>query len=163
MIYIVDANIFISTYKRDYPPSVFPTLWTHFSTLVVSGNLLTLDKVKAEVLQYQDECATFFTNTVPTTSVLNSNNFIAEYAEIISWAESENSHYRRSALDDFARNSAADAWIVAAALKLGHTILTQEASDPGNKKRVKVPDACIANNVAHCNFIDFLESTGYQG
>ena len=42
---------------------------------------------------------------------------------------------------------AGDYFLVAQALSLGYTVVTQEKSEPNSKKRIKIPDACLAVGV----------------
>ncbi len=162
MTYLVDANIFLSAYQRDYPAAVFPRLWRHFGDLVAARRLLTINRVEAEVLLFQDDSSSYFTQTMTTGTVLAAERFINEYARVIAWSVGEGRHYKQAAIDDFAQNTAADAWLVAAALSTGHTILTQELSEPDSKRRIKIPDACIGG-AESCGFVQFLKDSGYRG
>ena len=54
----------------------------------------------------------------------------------------------------------ADAYLVATAAAKGMKIVSFETSDPLCKKRVKIPDACLAVGVEYCSLNDLLHELG---
>ena len=73
----------------------------------------------------------------------------------MSWANG-NSVFSLAAKQEFAM--VADAYLVATAAALGMKVVTFETSDPLCKKRVKIPDACLAVGVECCSLNDVLHA-----
>ena len=53
--------------------------------------------------------------------------------------------FKQSAVDEFL--DSADFSLIAQAMALGAIVVTRETSEPNCKKRVKIPDACLAMGV----------------
>ena len=64
----------------------------------------------------------------------------------MKWAKD---NYEAPAVSEFQR--VADSWIVAHALAHGWVVVTHEKSAPRAKKRIKIPDACVALGVECLN------------
>ena len=73
---------------------------------------------------------------------------LMKYADTQKWVE-HNPVFTEPARLEFA--SVADAFLIATAASKGHTLVTNEKSDPGCRKRVKIPDVCIALGVRYCD------------
>ena len=56
--------------------------------------------------------------------------------------------------------SVADSWLIAEGLSQSMTIITNETPDPQCKKRVKIPDACIAVGVKYCDLNTVFRTLG---
>jgi len=70
------------------------------------------------------------------------------------------SHYKSSALAEFLDGSSADACLVAYALNQGIPLITYEKSEPGSKKKIKIPDVCIQFGVSCLSTIDMFRILG---
>lgn len=63
-------------------------------------------------------------------------------------------------MNEFKEDTNADIWLIAYAKLYGHTVVTYEASAPWQRTKVKIPDACAANNVACVTLIGMLQALG---
>ena len=83
---------------------------------------------------------------------------ILEYKKVVAWANGRASQYTQSVLIEFLNADEADAFIVAYTLAdvENKIIVTQEVSSPQSKKKVKIPDACIALEVKYMNTVEML-------
>ncbi len=70
---------------------------------------------------------------------------IAATAGLATWAADSARPFKQSAVDEFM--ASADLRLAAQASALGATVVTRETTDPGCKKRVKLPDAAKAVGV----------------
>ncbi len=89
----------------------------------------------------------------------STSNVIVEYAKICSWAISKG-QYTQSALNEFLHADEADAFIAAYTLSdnPNRIVVTQEVSSPDSRKRVKLPDACIAHSVRYVNTVQMFRN-----
>lgn len=78
------------------------------------------------------------------------------------WAESRSDHYQRGAIDEFLEFDNADAWLVAWCKATGDTLVTQEVSNPQQKRRIPIPQTCNALDVKYCNMIDMFRALQVQ-
>jgi hypothetical protein len=56
----------------------------------------------------------------------------------------------------------ADYYFVAQAAAMGATVITTELSDPRSKKRVKIPDVCVALGVPYASPFTMLRNEGVR-
>jgi hypothetical protein len=133
---LVDANIFITAYRRLYPFDLAPSFWEQLIEKA-SHRILIIEQVDQEIRKgkdvlsqwYEDERSKFTILGQPSSQVLESCK------AIINWVNG-NQRYTQSAKDEFA--SSADLWLCAHGLALQETIATLETYDPEIKKRVKI-------------------------
>ena len=80
-----------------------------------------------------------------------------DYSRLMTWANG-NAVFTVAAKQEFA--TVADAYLVATAAARGMKVVSFETSDPLCKKRVKIPDACMAVGVEYCSLNDLLHELG---
>lgn len=71
----------------------------------------------------------------------------ASMAQLTAWVDSPERGYRQAAREEFLR--IADYYLVAQAHAGKHTVVTSELPAPESKRRILIPDACNAMNVAY--------------
>jgi len=148
MEYLFDSNIFIRS-KNEMPMEIWPTFWTRITELIRGRRIFTSIKVKDEIDRGKDELTQWMkdNSTVGFYCKVDAD-VLAKYSEVQNWANNTQ-RYTAAALQDFA--NVADAYLVATASAKGMTLVTYETSAPSCKKRVKIPDACIALGVECCD------------
>lgn len=148
MAYIFDTNIFIRS-KNEMPMDIWPTFWERFREMVNSGEIYTSITVKDEIDKGKDELTEWLKQNASKSFYLNLDaDVMAQYTLTQNWARS-NSIYTQAALNTFA--NVADAYLVATAAAKQLTLVTYEGSNPNSKKRVMIPDVCIALGVRYCD------------
>lgn len=148
MGFLFDTNIFIRS-KNEMPSDVWPTFWRQMSVLVNSGDVCSSEKVKEEINNGGDELTQWMRDNVPDSFFYPiDEEVIGKYEEVQRWAN-DAGRFSVVALNEFA--SVADAYIVATAAAKDLTVVTYEVPSPGSKKRVKIPDACVAMGVKYCD------------
>jgi hypothetical protein len=80
----------------------------------------------------------------------------AQFRDLSTWANG--GQYTPAAVNAFTSN-AADYRLVAHARAHGHTLVTHERSQPNAKKRVLIPDACLAMGVEFADTFTMLRMT----
>ncbi len=154
MMYIADANIFIRSY-HEMPLDTWITFWQRIATAAQSGILCSIVPVKEELDRGHDKLTEWVKNNLPKNFFMPLDVDILDcYQETQNWASNQ-SHYKVSALEDFA--TLADAYLIAAAKAKGATLITYEKSDINSRKRVKIPDVCIGLGVRYCDLNTFLQ------
>ena len=155
MPYLLDTNIFIRC-KNEMPMDVFQGFWKRLAELAQKGQIFSSIKVKEEIDRGNDELEQWCNDNLPKGFFLPFNAH-AEYATLMTWADNC-AVFSTAAKKEFA--TVADAFLVATAAAHNMKVVTFETSDPNCKKRVKVPDACIALGVEYCSLIDVLHELG---
>jgi len=163
LTYLADTNIFLRVRQRDYPPDVFPNLWEHFCTQCEQSHVVSIDRVRDELAKFEDASKLFFEDNFPDEYLIYADQHLDAYRSVQDWAIATGDRFKQKALDDFAVYEAADPWLVAVAKDLDYVVLTAETSEPARRTRIKIPDACIACDVACVDFVSFLRETGYKG
>lgn len=160
--YLVDSNFFIQAYRATYPLDVATGFWNKVKELAKEGVIFSIDKVKNELYDKNDELEKWCKTFLPENFFKDTSNKLYEYSKVISWAISKSDHYLPHAINEFLDTDEADAFIVAYALSEINniTIVTQEVSDPKRKNKIKIPEPCIAFNINYLNMIGMFRQLG---
>lgn len=160
--YLVDTNFFIQAWRDLYPPDVLPSFWEKVSQLGHQNQLISIDKVKAELYRMEDDLKKWSVDHLPHTFFRDTSTAQQTYASVVQWAQSRSGHYKPTAIADFLDVDAADAWLVAYAAEHGLPIVTYEKSAPEARKRIKIPDVAREFNVRTLTTIEMLREIGTQ-
>lgn len=144
MAYLLDANVLIRA-KNDYYGFDFcPGFWDWLETMDAAGVVHSVEAVYNELTAGDDELSEwarehkgFF---LPTTSAE-----LVSIAAVNRWAINS-SDYEAAAKNEFAR--VADSFLIGHAHAGGHTVVSHEVISDG-RRRIKIPNAAIANGVRH--------------
>ena len=157
MGYLFDTNIFIKS-KNEMPQDIWPTFWHKISELIQEGKICSSVKVKEEIDHGNDELTQWMEQNATSDFYLDvDNDVLRQYAITQNWATS-NTIFTPQARIEYA--TVADAFLVATASAKHLTLVTNETSNPGCKKRVKIPDACNALGVKYCDLNTALRELG---
>ena len=55
MTYSLDSSVLITAWRRNYPPDVFPTLWSNLAELIEDGLIVASVEVRTELEKKDDE------------------------------------------------------------------------------------------------------------
>ena len=139
MSYLLDTNIFIRC-KNEMPMDIFQGFWQRLAELAQNGQIFSSVKVKEEIDKGNDELKQWCADKLPKGFFMPFDAFTV------------------AAKQEFA--TVADAYLVATAAARGMKVVSFETSDPLCKKRVKIPDACMAVGVEYCSLNDLLHELG---
>ena len=157
MKYLFDTNIFIRS-KNEMPADIWPTFWSRMAELMLGGKIFTSEKVKDEINRGKDDLTVWMKdNTTQGFYIPVDTNVIGKYSEVLNWANSSGV-FKPEAVSEFAK--VADSYLVATAAANGLTLVTYETSDPTCRRRVKIPDACVALGVVYCDLNAALREMG---
>lgn len=157
-VYVVDSNFFIQAHRFNYPLDIVPSFWSKVKQLAVDGKIISIDKVKKEIYDHQDDLKQWCEDNLPGDFFKDTQGIVKSYSQVVMWANSKSVHYSPTALAEFLDADEADAWLVAFALadKANLTIVTHEKSQPEIKRKIKIPEACLSFNIAFVDTIEML-------
>ena len=162
MIYLLDTNIFVETKKRFAPIHVGLSFWAMINRLAVAGTIASIDKVEDEINVLGDDLTVWSASQLPQGFYLSTSTaeVIGHYATIINWAN--NGAFTQAAKDEFARNTTADAFLIAMAATDPQNvkIVTYETSEPLRKNKVKIPDAAASVGVTCITLVEMMNELG---
>lgn len=159
-VFILDANFFIQAHRIIYPLDVATGFWTKVKELSEHGKIISIDKVKNEIFENEDELTAWIKANIPESFFVSTitSSVLANYANVARWANSQNTHYLPQAISEFLDAENADAWLIAYALSdTAHNyIITQEISEPNKKSKIKIPDVCNHFGIKYANTIELF-------
>jgi len=161
-VYIVDSNFFIQAHRANYPLDIAISFWEKVKHLANNGLIVSIDRVKNEIFQNDDELKSWCKKNLPKNFFKDTSNTLPEYSQVVNWALSKNGHYLRKAMEEFLDAEEADAWIVAFALKNQYTITTHEKSQPDRKNKIKIPEPCNTFGIPYVNTIEMFRQLNVQ-
>lgn len=144
--FLIDANVFITTYRDRYPFDIAPSFWEWLRLNIEAGNIILLDLVQAEVFKGDDELSNWI-DDFSSECILDHRKdgmLIQHYGEVLKYIQGCE-FYKDSALKEWAKDDIADGWLIAAAKCYDWSIITFEtragvlgAGHPS--KNAKIPD-----------------------
>ena len=146
-MYLLDSNVFISASRLYYAPIIAPTFWEWLKDRHEQGNLASIAKVHKKIDDGETGHLKTWADELPSSFWLQPNNATASMAQPTSWVDSPEREYRQADREEFLR--IADYYLVAQAHAGKHTVVTSELPAPESKRRILIPDACNAMNVAY--------------
>lgn len=122
-----------------------------------SGQVLSIDQVRDELLRAKDELADWTRHKAPKSFFHDTDDLqvAAAYREIIAWVQ-KNPQYSELAKTDFA--ASADGWLIAFAKVNGYTVVTQEEHAPLVKNKAPIPNVCIQFGVEFRDTFQMLKA-----
>ncbi len=139
--------------------------WDFLLEYAQNSTVASIDKVFDEINKGNDDLKEW-ANTKFKKYFLNTENeqVFLKYAELMQWAEKQNNHYNRNAIDDFMKVDNADPWLIAFALidKSNYTIVTFEKPNPTRKNKIQIPNVCQEFGVECCDLYDMLKNLNFR-
>jgi Domain of unknown function (DUF4411) len=132
MAYLIDSNCFIEASNRWYGPDFCPGFWSWLDRENSFGHLFSIDKVKAELLEGDDELKAWAQQKDDAFFLPVDADALACYGQITAWLDSSAS-FAVQHITSFL--SKADPWLIGYAKAHGHTVVTHEKLvDPAPRK-----------------------------
>ncbi len=163
-VYIIDTSCLIQAHRQYYPFDIAPSFWDFLEQEFKKGNFILINKVQEEILRGKDKVSDFVQLRLPASCLLDCHSdqqIMNNYGEIMAWGNS-NPRYNPQAKRDFAEFEHADPFLVATAMTISGTVVSQEVSDPLTKRIIKLPDVCTQFNVPHCDTFTLLRRFGFR-
>ena len=158
-LYVLDTSVFIQAHRLHHPFDVTPAFWDALLDCAHRNRLASLDVVDGE-LTGSDQLAQWArTHQRGLFRSTDSAEVTEAYRRVSAWVTG-NSQYMEAAKSKFA--AGADGWIIAFAMRQGHTVVTEEASSPLSRTTVKIPDVCTAMSVEAINTVQMMRRIGVR-
>jgi Domain of unknown function (DUF4411) len=156
-IYVADTNFFVQAHRMHYPLDIVPGFWLKIIELDRRGILVSIDKVKAEMVDYKDVLSKWIKTELSADFFKDTSTVVPQYATLTGWAATH-PQYTTAAKAEFCDDKVADAWICAYALanQPDAILLTHEKSEKEIKKKVKIPEVCAQFNMTCVNTIQMF-------
>ena len=166
-IFLLDTNSFITPHLNFYPFDFAPGFWDQMEQHINSGRIAILDMVKNEILQGNDNLRSWMEDLEITCFVdRRVPNIVSLYGSILQHIQSNNC-YKEAALKEWATNTVADPWLIAAAAANGFTLITFEEANKGlNPKtpseNAKIPDVASVFGVETKNLFYMMRELKFS-
>ncbi len=158
-IFLVDSNSFMTPFRLYYAFDLVPAYWAAISKYVSTGQIVVLDKVKAEIDKGEDELTNWFKSAedlqvIPSITL----EVVTKYQEVLQYVQTCGL-YLESAVHTWVQNNVADPWLIAAACSNDFVLVTEEKRSNGLSKKTPNKGAKIPNVADHFNVrtIDIFE------
>lgn len=161
-IYLLDANVFIEASRRYYAFDIAPPFWKALSEFAEKGKLISIDRVKNELLRGKDELSKWAKETFSKWFKSTDNDSVlANYRKVIEWAENH-SQFTQEAKNELYKADNADAWLVAYALSDGNVIVTHEVYKSEAKKEIPIPNICRDFGIDYIDTFEMLRRLNFK-
>ena len=160
--YVVDSNFFIQAHRATYPLDVAVSFWSKVRELAEAGMIVSIDKVKKELFDKNDDLEGWCINNLPTEFFKDTSSALREYRQISAWAISKSDHYLPHAINEFLDADEADAFLISYVLQdvQNRVLITHEVSKPEQKKKIQIPEPCDVFGVTYMNTIQMFRELG---
>ena len=152
MTYCFDSSVFINAWQRDYPPDVFPTIWSNIEHLAANFGIVTPEEVRVELERKDDAVLKWLLERAHVLIPIDSSIQLA-VTEILR-------QYPRL-IDTRKGRSGADPFVVALAQIRGLPVVTYE-KETGNLERPNIPDVCNALDIESMTFMDLARREQWE-
>lgn len=143
--FLIDANSLITPYRTYYSFDFAPKFWQQLGDHIEQGSIVLLDKVKDELLKGDDELSDWLLDLDIRQLIDHREpDILAKYGEVLQCIQ-DDLRYKPAALEEWSKDSVADAWLIATAVAKDYTIITFETRNGGlsmanPSKNAKIPD-----------------------
>lgn len=159
-LFALDANVFITAHRSYYALNLCPGFWDSLVHYFNEGRILSIDRVRDELVGYQDELSDWVENLPADWFAPSLEETVTDaYRDVMSWVYA-NVQFSPQAKDDFSRG--ADGWLAAYAGAHDCIIVTLEAYQQNVRRRVPLPNVCDQFGVARMNTFDMLGELGVR-
>ena len=165
--FLIDANSLITPHLTFYPFDFAKGFWDQLEQNIVNGNVAILDLVKNEVFKVEDRLRDWMDSIAIGELIDRRDITILFYYSAILQSINDNNCYTPSALAEWAKDSIADPWLIAAAKAKGFTIITFEKPNKGLNSRnpskiAKIPDIASTFDVKTENLYYMMRVLGFK-
>lgn len=159
--YVLDANVFIQARQAHYGFDICPGFWRALIQQHAARRVVSIDKVKGELLAGRDQLSDWARSTAPAAFFKRTADHavINAFGVMVNWVQGEG-QFLAGAKADF--SGVADGWIVAYAQVNGHMVVTHEEYAPAARRKVPIPNVCRKFGVAYCNTFEMLRDLNVQ-
>ena len=158
-LYILDTSALIQAAKTYYAFDIAPTFWPHLVRLADEGNVISIDRVKSEIIRGKDDLSAWVESDFSAAFALtvNDQDVLNRYQAMIVWSQSH-SEYTQAAKSEFAGADIADPWVMAYAQAKGGVVVSAEVFKKDIKRKIPIPNACGELRIQHTTIYEMLRA-----
>lgn len=146
-MHLLDANAFMEASRLYYSFRIAPGYWDWLVEKSEAGEIASVEAVYDEITAGSGDLVTWAKDsTLDGFWLPDTAASIAATGDLATWAAHPDRPFKQAAVDEFM--ASADLRLAAQASAIGATVVSRETSDPGCKKRVKLPDAAKSVGVS---------------
>lgn len=167
-IFLLDSNVFITPYRNYYPFDFAPKYWQQLMATFQLNNVKVLDVVFQEVTKYEDELSDWIKNQGNLTPLsTKTSSILVNYGKVLNYVQSCGL-YKDEALRNWSQEYVADPWLIAVAMDLNATIITEETpvgsglSTKNPSRNAKLPDVAKNFGVKCENLFYFMRQMNFK-
>lgn len=149
--YCFDTSAFVESWRRHYPPDIFPSLWEELENMIASNRIIVSKEVEKELMNGNDELKEWFKTNNSCVKQYTSEQL--ELVRDIVGKFPKASDYNRT------KPFHADPFVVALA-KLEDAVVVTFEGNNGNPDNPRIPFVCKSYDVECCNMITFFQKEG---
>ncbi|HMU65523.1 MAG TPA: DUF4411 family protein [Cellvibrionaceae bacterium] len=154
-MYLLDANTYIAAHNTYYAPDFCPAYWDWLDNQFSQGHVFSVNMVYQELAGKNDALSKWVKarkkHFLPENDDATQEHFkrIMEYVYALP-------HKNPANVASFAEG--ADPWLLAKALTVGATVVTQERLAPGNSFKIKIPNVCQHYTIDYIDSFQLLKN-----
>jgi len=149
--YSIDTSAILETWRRSYPPDVFPGLYSRLDELIQLGDLRATEEVLYELERKDDEVVQW---------VKGRPEFFVEIDNDIQLAVQEILLKHKKLLDQRKNRSGADPFVIALAQLNECTVVSNERATK-SPERPNIPDVCRAYGIRCITVLELIREQGW--
>lgn len=158
MAYLMDSNALIQAKNQFYRFAFCPGFWEWVKAEHANGALYSIEMVKVELKDGQDELADWAGQVIPASFFVRPIAEVVTTQAVVSHWVNAQANYSPQEKARFL--SKADPWLIAEAIQNKHQIITFEDLVPPNSTKVKIPNVATNFGVKTVNLYDVIEASG---
>lgn len=153
MPYLLDADVFIRAKNQHYGFDFCPAFWHSLVDANEQGVVYSIDRVETELVGLGDDLSTWARQRGVGFFLPTDGSVLPSLRKVSSWATGQS--YEPAAITIFLQS--ADYYLVAHGDARADAVVTHEVPSTSTRK-IKIPDACIGNNVRVMTPFDMLRT-----
>ncbi|WP_027467878.1 DUF4411 family protein [Deefgea rivuli] len=154
MRYLLDSNTFIQAKNFYYNPAFCPAYWDWIQQKHSAAVVSSICFVAEELEKGNDFLSTWVKEYDQFFIDVDDQETQEAYQQIVKYVAEHQDGMKPNAMPDFL--SGADPWLIAKAIVIGSTIVTQEKKDPLNKKKFLIPNIAAVFGMKCINTFELL-------
>lgn len=158
--YILDTNVFMEPFKRDYYAfDTHPAFWDFLDNLFNTSDAISTSAVYGEIVEKDDELSKWVKVRkvhFPDLDERSISGLKAVADKATEWQKTAKTS--QNAVTDFLE--AADSNLVAVAKVCRFTLVTYETHRNSQLKKIKIPDFCLDMGVVCISLPELFRQTG---
>ena len=164
--YLIDSNTLITPFKTYYPFDFAPSFWVFLGNNMLNDRIAVLSKVYDEISKGTDELAKWIVGLGLTTIDHRMPAILSKYQDVLTHIQTSTTLYNCKALAEWSDNNRADAWLVAASMANGYTIVTFERPNSSLGTNVtshpKIPDVAAHFGIECVSLYEMMRDMGFK-